>query len=84
MPTNACAVKWIKKRLVLRKGSGNIYQSTNIDVIQFMFTLQTVIIILLLTVSRSVRLGLEPLIVTHDHILAWKKILVLSFVGRPP
>jgi hypothetical protein len=35
-------------------------------------------------VSRSVRLGLEPLIVTHGHILAWKKISVFSFVGRLP
>jgi len=35
-------------------------------------------------VSRSVRLGLEPLIVTDGHILPWKKISVLSFVGRPP
>jgi hypothetical protein len=40
-------------------------------------------IILLLTVSRSVLLGLKPLIVTYGHILAWKKISVLSFVGRP-
>jgi hypothetical protein len=39
---------------------------------------------LLLTVSRSVRFGLEPLIVTHGHILTWKKISILSFVGRPP
>jgi hypothetical protein len=39
-------------------------------------------VILLLTVSRSVRLGLKPLIVTHGHILAWKKISELSFVGR--
>jgi hypothetical protein len=40
-------------------------------------------VILLLTVSQSVRLGLESLIVTHGHILAWKEISVLSFVWRP-
>jgi len=34
--------------------------------------------------SRSARLGLESLIVFQGHILAWKKISVLSFVGRPP
>jgi hypothetical protein len=33
-------------------------------------------------VSWSVRLGLEPLIVTHGHVSAWKKISVLFFVGR--
>jgi hypothetical protein len=36
------------------------------------------------SVCLSVRLGLEPLIATHGHILAWKKISILSFVGRPP
>jgi len=41
-------------------------------------------VILLLPVNLSVRLGLDPLIVTHGHISAWKKISVLSFVGRPP
>jgi hypothetical protein len=41
-------------------------------------------VMLLLTVSRSVHLVLEPLIVTSGHILAWKEISVLSFVGRPP
>jgi hypothetical protein len=40
-------------------------------------------VILLLTVCRSVRLGLEPLIVTHGHVLTWKEISVLFFVGRP-
>jgi len=34
--------------------------------------------------SRSVRLGLEPLIVTHVHVLGWKKISILSFVRRSP
>jgi hypothetical protein len=35
-------------------------------------------------VSRSVRLSLEPQIVTCCHILAWQKISALSFLGRPP
>jgi hypothetical protein len=29
-------------------------------------------LVILLTVSRSVRLGFEPLIVTHGHVLAFK------------
>jgi hypothetical protein len=37
---------------------------------------------LLLTISRSVHLGLEPLILTHGHILAWKNFSVLFLVGR--
>jgi hypothetical protein len=40
-------------------------------------------VILLPTVSLSVHLGLQPLVVNHGHILAWKKISVLSFVRRP-
>jgi hypothetical protein len=39
--------------------------------------------VILLLVSRSVLLGLEPLIVTYGNILAWKEISVLFTVGRP-
>jgi hypothetical protein len=33
--------------------------------------------VILLTISPSVRLGLEPLVVTHSNILARKKMLVV-------